>query len=140
MSLRSNGKKQQIRIRISQEAARLMVEHGIRDYRTAKQKAALRLGVADSRSLPRNEEIEAARLEHQRLFDSQQQPRRLRRMRATALQAMRLLDNFQPRLVGAVLNGSAGRYDPVTLHLFCDTAEEVALLLMEREIPFRACE
>ncbi len=137
MSLRNNSKKQQIRTRISQEAARLMVEHGIRDYRAAKQKAVLRLGVADSRNLPRNDEIEAARLEHQRLFNSHRQPQQLRRLRATALQAMQLLADFQPRLVGAVLSGSAGRYDPVTLHLFSDTVEEIALLLMEKQIPFQ---
>ncbi len=137
MPLHNHSKRQQIRIRISQEAARLMVEHGIRDYHAAKQKAAMRLGVTDTRNLPRNDEIEAARLEHQRLFHSRRQPRRLHRMRRTALQAMRMLDPFQPRLVGPVLSGSAGIHDPVTLHLFSDTAEEVALLLMDREIPYQ---
>ncbi len=114
-----------------------MLEHGIRDYRAAKQKAAIRLGVADRGCLPRNDEIEAARLEYQQLFNPRQRSQQLLRLRTIALQAMQLLENFQPRLVGPVLSGSAGRYDPVTLHLFCDTAEDVALLLLDNRVPFQ---
>lgn len=39
-----------VRERIAQEAARLVNEHGIKDYRLAKHKAAQRLGVRRSRS------------------------------------------------------------------------------------------
>ncbi len=137
MSHRTIGKDQQMRIRIAQEAARLMVEHGIRDYYTAKHKAATQLGVANTRHLPRNEAIEAARIEHQRLFSSRQHPQQLRYLRSTALQTMRLLSTFNPRLVGSVLSGSAGKHDAVTLHLFADTAEDIAFTLMEKEIPFK---
>ena len=38
----------------------MIVDHGIRDYRVAKQKAAERLGVGARGSLPGNTEIEAA--------------------------------------------------------------------------------
>ncbi len=114
-----------------------MAEHGIRDYYAAKQKAATQLGAVDTRNLPRNEEIEAARIEHQRLFNPVQHPQQLHYLRETALRAMRLLSAFDPRLVGPVLSGSAGKYDAITLHLFSDTAEEIAFTLMEKNIPFR---
>ena len=140
MSRHTGSKNQQMRIRIAQEAARLMADHGIRDYYSAKHKAAAQLGVADTRNLPRNDEIEAARIEYQRLFSSRQQVQQLRYLRHTALQAMQLLSTFNPRLVGPVLTGSAGKYDAVTLHLFADTAEEIAFVLMEKEIPFRTDE
>ncbi len=131
-----DNKKQQVRILVAQEAARLMAEHGIRDYYSAKHKAASRLGIDDGRNLPRNNEIETARVTYQQLFKSRQQPRQLRHLRKTALQAMRLLSTFNPRLVGPVLTGCAGKYDAITLHLFADTAEEIAFALMEGEIPF----
>ncbi len=140
MSRSGDNKNQRMRIRIAQEAARLMSEHGIRDYYTAKQKAAAQLGVADTRNLPRNEEIESARIEYQRLFKASQQAAHLRYLRKTALLAMQLLTRYNPRLVGPVLTGSAGRYDAVTLHLFADTPEEIAFTLMENGIPFRTDE
>ena len=140
MSRVGDNKNQRMRIRIAQEAARLMSEHGIRDYYTAKQKAAAQLGMADGRNLPRNEEIESARMEYQRLFKARQQAVHLHYLRQTALQAMRLLSPFNPRLVGPVLTGSAGEYDAITLHLFADTPEEIAFTLMENAIPFRTDE
>ncbi len=140
MSRSGDSKNQRMRIRIAQEAARLMSEHGIRDYYTAKQKAASQLGAPDTRNLPRNEEIENARLEYQRLFKARQQTAHLRHLRQTALQAMQLLAVYNPRLVGPVLTGSAGLYDAITLHLFNDTPEEIAFTLMENGIPFRTDE
>ncbi len=140
MSRSGESKNQRMRIRIAQVAARLMSEHGIRDYYIAKQKAAAQLGVADTRNLPRNEEIESARIEYQRLFKARQQAAHLHYLRETALQAMQLLSAYNPRLVGPVLTGSAGTYDAVTLHLFADTPEEIAFTLMENGIPFRTDE
>ena len=45
-----------------------MSEHGIRDFLTAKRKAAERFGVTDGSVLPKNIEIEDALAEYQRLF------------------------------------------------------------------------
>ena len=67
-SMYAVDKARRNRLRIAQEAARLMSEHGIRDFHHAKRKAAERLGIADTQSLPRNAEIEQALREHQRLF------------------------------------------------------------------------
>jgi hypothetical protein len=43
-----------LRRALAQEAARIMAEHGIRDFLTAKRKAADRFGVTDGNVLPRN--------------------------------------------------------------------------------------
>ena len=48
---------------LAQEAARIMAQHGIHDYLTAKRKAAERLAFTDFGALPSNTEIEAALVE-----------------------------------------------------------------------------
>jgi len=123
------------RTRLAHEAARLMAEGGIRDYRQAKRKAAERLGIHDDASLPRNREIEEALREYQRLFLGQRQPRDLRLRREAALQAMEFLARFQPRLVGPVLEGTADASTPVSVQLFSDDADAVARFLDEAGIP-----
>jgi hypothetical protein len=127
---------QEQRRRIAVEAARLISEEGLRDYRLAKLKAASRLGITDDTSLPKNAEIEDALREHQRLFRGNEQPRTLRRLREAALEAMRFFERHQPRLVGPVLDGTADEHSAVCLHLHDDRAEEIALFLREHGIPY----
>jgi len=134
--IHAHDRLQRNRLRVAQEAARLMSEHGIRDFHHAKLKASERLGILDTQSLPRNDEIERALREHQRIFQADSQPQRLRRCREAALEAMRFLDNFQPRLVGAVLEGTADAHSAVCLHLFSDDPDAVLHFLHERGVPF----
>jgi hypothetical protein len=135
MTSRSNGRQAQQRAHIAREAARVMVEGGIRDFQLAKRKALERLRLGDARVLPRNDEIEAAVHEYQRLFRADRQPAHLDTLRRVAIEAMRLLAPFKPRLVGPVLTGSADEHSEVWLHLFSDPPEEVGWFLMERRIP-----
>jgi len=121
--------------RIAQEAARLIRESGIHDLDLARRKAALRLGIHDESRWPRQALVEAALREQQRLFDTASQPEALRLRRDSALQAMRFLHAFKPRLVGAVLTGTADANSPVTLHLHCDDADAVQRFLHEQRIP-----
>lgn len=130
------SRDQQMRVRIAQEAARLMSEEGVQDFYAAKRKAAQHLGAPDTRNMPRNQEIEAALHEYQRLFMRDQQAEQLHALRKTAMQAMHFLAGFRPRLVGSVLSGTAGLHADVNLHLFADTAEEVSMFLMDNNIPF----
>lgn len=125
---------------LAQECARLMAEEGIQDFRTAKRKAALRLAVTDKAVLPDNAEIEQALIDHQRLFHADQQAIHLRGLRETALEAMRFLAPFRPKLVGPVLNGTASPHTDIQLHLFADTPKDVLLFLMEHRIPVEAAE
>jgi len=126
----------QMRVRIAQEAARLMAEQGITDFYVAKRKAARHLGAPDTRNMPRNAEIEEALASYQRLFHAGEQAVHLADLRLAAIQAMRFLADFSPRLVGSVLSGTAGPHSDINLHLFADTAEQVALFLMEQSIPY----
>ncbi|HKE45875.1 MAG TPA: hypothetical protein VKB41_15190 [Steroidobacteraceae bacterium] len=131
---------EQMRRAIAQEAARIMSEHGIDDYLLAKRKAAERLGVTDGATLPKNTEIEAALVEYQRLFAADTHSQSLRDQRRAALLAMQLLEEFEPRLVGPVLAGTATEHADVDLHLFADRAEAVTLKLMDRGIPHELVE
>ncbi|MDQ6648196.1 MAG: hypothetical protein M3Y93_13400 [Pseudomonadota bacterium] len=133
--IQANDRVQRNRLRIAQEAARLMTEHGIRDFHHAKLKAAERLGILDTQALPRNLEIEQALREHQRLFLADSQPRLLHQRREAAIEAMRFLSAFEPRLVGAVLEGTADAHSAVCLHVFNDDADAVVLFLREQGVP-----
>lgn len=134
--MKVSTRDRQMRVRIAQEAARLIAEEGVQDFYAAKRKAAQRLGAPDTRNMPRNQEVEAALQAHQRLFQADSQTARLSELRRAAIEAMRFFQEFSPRLVGPVLSGTAGRHADINLHLFSDTAEEVNLFLLEAHIPF----
>jgi len=134
MNRRASPRSDNLRRALAQEAARIMVQHGIHDYLTAKRKAAERLGVMDSSALPRNTEIEEALVEYQRLFNAQGHERTLLSQRRAALDAMHWLSKFEPRLVGPVLSGTATEHADIQLHLFADRAEYVALQLIDRGV------
>jgi len=125
-----------LRTLIAQSAARIMVEEGVGDFAMAKRKGAEQHGVFDNRSLPGNDEVQAAVEEYQRLFRSHSQPQVLQHLRETALEAMKLFADFRPCLVGPALNGTADEHTPVYLHLFAHTAEEVLIYLIEQQIPY----
>ncbi len=125
---------------VAQEAARLIVDQGMRDYRTAKIKAAERLGLNNRGSLPGNAEIEAAVGEFHKIFGGEEHEAFLRFMREAALEAMRLLEDFEPRLVGPVLAGTADDNSSVNLHVFADSPEMVALSLDDRGYSCRSYE
>ena len=135
-SSRHGARTQELRRRIALEAARLMSEHGIRDFHLAKRKAAERLGAGDDVALPKNAEIEQALREHQRLFQGDEQPQHLRHLREIAREAMRFFTPFEPRLVGAVLDGTADKHSAVCLHVFSDPPEAVTTFLLEQRIPY----
>ena len=135
--MKQSTRDQQMRVRIAQEAARLIADEGFKDFHAAKRKAAQRLGAPDTRNMPRNREIEEALLSHQRLFQAEAQAGNLRNLRLAALEAMRFFGDFRPRLVGPVLTGTAGVHADINLHLFADTPEEINLFLLEAGIPFQ---
>lgn len=136
---RSNGTDRTRQV-LAQEAARIIVNQGVRDYRVAKHKAAERLGVSARGALPGNPEIEAAVAEHLQLFGGDDHADRLQLMRVAALSAMKLLAEFTPRLVGPVLSGTADENSAVNLHVFSDSPEAIALELGQIGVSYRAYE
>lgn len=134
------GRADQIRLLIAREAARLMYEEGVREYRDAKRTAARRFGPEKALSLgshlPSNAEIHA---ELQRLIGihgDDQLPQRLLSLRLAALRQMELLAPFHPYLVGSVLSGAVTERSDIDLHLFAESCEEVEALLNGENIPF----
>ena len=125
-----------LRRHIAYIAARLMAEDGIVDYGAAKQKAARQAGLSDASQLPDNEEIEEALREYQGLYQSEEQPAHLRRLREVAVKVMREFDDFRPALVGSVLSGTAGQYSDVNLQLFTDDSKALTMFLLNRRYRF----
>ena len=134
MPRRNSPRSEHLRRAIAQEAARVMAEHGIQDFRAAKRKAAERFVVTEAGALPSNAEIETALVEYQRLFAADTHGNSLRSQRRAALQAMRAFAAFSPRLVGPVLAGTATAHSDVHLHLFADSPEAIALSLLDRGV------
>lgn len=128
------------RIALAAEAARIIDQEGLTDFRSAKQKAIERLGLGRDSPLPNNVEIEAALAERHRIFHADTQPELLEALRLTALEAMGDLEPFQPRLVGDVLSGTATAHSGIDLHLFSDTAEAVGAHLDELGLAWRGAD
>lgn len=140
MAKRQTLNGERARTLLAQEAARIIVEQGIEDYRVAKLKAAERLGMSARGALPGNPEIERAVSEHLQLFGRESHLDLLRVLRRAALSAMELLAPFAPRLVGPVLHGTAAPHSPVNLHVFADNSETVAVRLQECSVQYRPFE
>ena len=129
-----------LRRALAQEAARLMFEHGVDDYGFAKRKAAERLGAGEYAVLPKNAEIDEALAEYQRLFAADTHAETLAEQRRAALDAMELLGEFDPRLVGPVLTGTATPHQDISLHVFSDSPEAVTLKLLDDRITYKVGE
>lgn len=123
------------RERIAHLAARLMAQDGIEDYALAKRKAARQAGIAETRQLPNNDEIDAALRQYRSLYQ-RDHPAQLRELRQLALQVMGELAEFNPHLTGSVLKGNAGKYASVHLQLFTDNEKSVEHYLLNRGIEF----
>jgi hypothetical protein len=125
-----------LRRQIAYIAARLMAEDGVADFAAAKWKAARQAGLEDAKLLPDNQEIEAALREYQGLYQSEDQPAHLRRLREVAVRVMRDLGDFRPALVGSVLSGTAGQHSDINLQLFTDDPKSFTLFLLNRRYRF----
>jgi len=124
-----------IRQRIAAEAGRLLATHGASDSREAVRRAARSVGESGEQAWPGHEEVLEQLREYQRLFLSATQPAALQRLRAAALQAMEFLEPMQPRLYGAVLDGSADEGSAVRLQVFGEDPEGFARFLHEQGWP-----
>jgi hypothetical protein len=132
----TQGKLNPARRDVAAEAARIMATEGQRNYMAAKRKAAERIGYNHRLSLPSNKEVEQALRAYQGVFGGERHSRDLQRLRETAVEVMRRLERFCPRLVGPVLDGTADGHSRVSLQLFHDPPEEVLFSLEEMGVPF----
>lgn len=124
--------------RLVAETARIICEEAIVDYRLAKQKAAARLGLPTrGTALPNNLEVRDAVVAYQRIYGGTAYEDRLQRLRLAATKGMRLLAEFDPRLVGPVISGAVTMAHHVQLQAYASTAERVDVFLHDQGI---ACE
>ena len=137
---RNSTRQTGTRARIAAAAARIMAEDGIDDFALAKRKAARQLGALDAQALPGNDEIELELRAYRELYQAEAHPERIAELRRVALDAMRTLEQFNPYLTGPVLTGLAGPYAEVDLQLFPDSAKDVEIFLLDRNIAFRTQE
>ena len=124
------------RLEVAHAAARLIAEDGITDYGQAKRKAAYQLGLPEDHGLPSNDEVAQALRTYQSLYQEQDQPHQLRELRTIALNALHFLSPFSPYLLGAVLDGTAGRFSDIEIEAFAESAKDVELFLLNRNINF----
>jgi hypothetical protein len=131
-----------LRAEIAVAAARLIAEDGA-DYGTAKRKAAKQiLGNTKIRGdiMPDNSQIEDEVRQYNELFLGESQPLRLHHLRKLALSLMEELAAFSPYLTGAVLNGTAGEHSDIHLQLFPESAKDVEIFLINKNIDFEVSE
>jgi hypothetical protein len=131
-----------LRGEIAAAAARMIAEDGS-DYHSAKRKAARQIlgdRKAGSDILPNNAQIEDEVRIYNQLFFGDSQPARLLHLRKLALKLMEELAQFRPYLTGAVLNGTAGEHSDIHLHLFSDSAKDVEIYLINKNINFEISE
>ena len=121
---------------IAVAAARLVVEEGM-EYGPAKRRAAQALGrEARLRTLPDNQQVEAAVREHLALFHADTQPAELAALRRLAVEWMERLAPFRPHLAGAVWRGTATRLNDIHLQLFCDDSKEAEVDLINQGVNY----
>jgi hypothetical protein len=136
--MKRKSKHGHLRQHIAQQAAKIISDHGINDFDSAKKKAAKMLGVSPAQQgvLPTHQEIQTELELLQRMFPSAPRETHVHTLRQKALRTMQILKPFQPRLVGMVLDGSATFHTPIHLHVVADTSEEVMIHFINLKIPY----
>lgn len=131
-----------VRSVLAREAARLMLEEGVKQYFVAKRMAAKRVLGRDARGarfrpsdLPSNGEIRDAILALAEMSEGKRRTRRLFAMRVTAIEVMRALSAFEPRLIGSVSTGHVRRGSDIDLSIF--TRDDAGLEAELRERGWR---
>lgn len=126
-----------LRTELAATAARLIAEEGC-EYGQAKRRAVQEiLGDEVRRStLPDNQQVEHELRRYLKLFGGEAHRALLAAMRETAVETMQTLQEFDPHLIGAVLNGTATGHSDIHLQLFVDSAKDVELRLINLGIDF----
>ena len=116
-----------LRRQIAFEAAKLMYQRQVSEYHHAKMKAARRIcrSWVKPDDLPSNSEIRDEIQGFARMFEGEKRFDRLREMRIEALNIMRMLMRFKPRLIGSVLTGHIRDGSDIDIHVFSDSVESI---------------
>ncbi|MEO8187534.1 MAG: hypothetical protein ABI580_09260 [Burkholderiaceae bacterium] len=126
-----------LRTELAATAARLIAEEGC-EYAQAKRRAVQEILGEDARrsTMPDNQEVEHELRRYLKLFGGEPHRALLAEMRSVAAGTMQTLQEFDPYLIGAVLNGTATEHSDINLQLFVDSAKDVELRLMTLGVDF----
>ena len=126
-----------LRTELAATAARLIAEEGC-EYAQAKRRAVQEVLGEDARrsTMPDNYEVEHELRRYLKLFGGEAHRALLAAMRGVAAETMQTLQEFDPHLVGAVLNGTATEHSDIHLQLFVDSAKDVELRLINLGVDF----
>ena len=126
-----------LRTELAATAARLIAEEGC-EYAQAKRRAVQEILGEDARrsTMPDNQEVEHELRRYLKLFGGEAHRALLAALRGVAAETMQTLHEFDPHLIGAVLNGTATEHSDIHLQLFVDSAKDVELRLMNLGIDF----
>src|SRR5215203_916687 len=129
-----------LRTELAVTAARLIAEEGC-EYAQAKRRAVQEIlgdGADRRTTLPDNSEIEQELRTYLKLFRGDAHFALLKARRTQAVELMQTFSEFDPHLIGAVLNGTATEHSDIHLQLFVDSAKDVELRLLDLAIDFDA--
>lgn len=132
----------QVREEIASLAAKFIAEEGA-EYGAAKRRAVKQLlgnQKLNGNILPDNAQIEQQVREYQALFFAESQPARLLHLRQLAVMLMQELTPFNPYIIGAVLNGTAGEHSDIYLQLYTDNSKDVAIYLLNLGVDYEVSE
>jgi hypothetical protein len=126
-----------LRTELAATAARLIAEEGC-EYAQAKRRAVQEILGEDARrsTMPDNHEVEHELRRYLKLFGGEAHRALLAALRGVAAETMQTLQEFDPHLIGAVLNGTATEHSDIHLQLFVDSAKDVELRLMNLGVDF----
>jgi len=119
------------RTEVAREAARLLYNRTIKEYKDAKEMAAASLR---TRALPSNYEVA---VELDRLVEEREGSDRLTRlieMRKIAVTMMKLLSEYDPVLIGSVWRGTPRQGSDIDIVVYCDNPEEIEEKLAELDL------
>jgi len=74
------------------------------------------------------------------LFLKDKQPVHLQQLRQLALRTMEELEQFNPYLTGAVLNGTVSEDSDIYIQLYVDNNKDVVIFLLNKHIQFEVSE
>jgi predicted nucleotidyltransferase len=120
-----------LRRKIAREAATLLYSGVEKEYKQAKLKAAKTFGV---HFLPTNLEVV---LEFDKIAEENEGPARIERlvkMRVEALELLRFLKAYNPRLVGSVWRGVIHRESDIDVTVYCDESEAILEALKQNNL------
>lgn len=127
---------------IAARAARMIAQDGA-DPDSARRKAARQvLGTEQPAGalLPTAFEINEALRAHLALFGGPAHAQRQQQLRQLALELMQNLEQFQPTISGPIIYGTAGEHDAIELQLFSDSAKDVQIHLLNRNVKLAVSE